>query len=148
MLKKNASYLGFDFGTKKIGVAIGQSLTRTATPLARLKAKQGTPDWQQIAHLIKEWQPVGLIVGIPLNMDGTEQAMTQKVKKFVQHLKTRFQLPVYTIDEQLTTVAARSELFEAGGYKALVNTEVDSVAAQILLESWLRENPLTNASSE
>jgi putative holliday junction resolvase len=142
MLKPEATYLAFDFGTKKIGVAVGQSLTKSASPLSQIKVKDGEPQWQEIARLIKDWRPAGFVVGIPVNIDGTEQWITHKARDFAKTLAEKFSLPVFDADERLSTKEARSELFKAGGYRALSGSDVDSVAAQILLESWLRENYL------
>ncbi len=133
----NQTYLGFDFGTKRIGVAVGQALTKTASPLKNLSAQDGVPDWQLIQKLIEQWRPQALIVGIPLNMDGSEQAITKRARRFANRLHERFKLPVHGIDERLTTVSARSELFDSGGYKALKKQEIDSFAAKLILESWL-----------
>lgn len=133
----NQTFLGFDFGTKRIGVAVGQSLTRTASPLKNLSARDGIPDWQLIERLIQQWRPHALIVGIPLNMDGSEQAITHRARRFANRLRQRSKLPVYGIDERLTTVSARSEIFDRGGYKALQKQEIDSFAAKLILESWL-----------
>jgi len=130
--------LGFDFGMKRIGVAVGQTTTCTANPLPILPAKQGIPDWQQVTKLLKEWQPVALIVGLPLNMDGTKQVITAAALGFANALKQQASLPVYTVDERLTTVAARAQLFEKGGYRHLQQNPVDSVAAQIILSDWLK----------
>ena len=129
--------LGFDFGTKRIGVAIGQMITKTARPLCVIPAKNGVPHWETIAKLIKDWQPDALVVGVPLNMDGTEQPLTRAAKKFSDLLHERFQLPVHGIDERLSSVEARARLFDAGGYKALKNTAIDSIAAQLILQNWL-----------
>ena len=133
-------FLCFDFGTKRIGVAVGQSITGTANPLPHLTADQGIPRWEHIAKLIQAWKPKTLIVGLPLNMDGTEQAITELAKQFMQQLEMRYQLPVKPIDERLSSVAARELLFEEGGYRALKKGYIDSIAAAILLESWMREN--------
>lgn len=129
--------LGFDFGTKRIGVAVGQTVTQSARPLETLKAQQGVPQWSQIDKLIKVWQPDALVVGIPLNMDGTEQPLTLLAQHFLNALKERYQLPVYGIDERLSTVDARERIFEQGGYKALKSGQIDSVAAQLILQNWL-----------
>lgn len=129
--------LGFDFGTKKIGVAVGQTITRSARPLDIIKASNGVPQWEAMDKLIKTWQPDALIVGIPLNMDGTEQPITQVAKRFEDSLRERYQLPVFGIDERLTTREARNYLFDEGGYKALQAGQVDSVAAQLILQNWL-----------
>ncbi len=133
--------LGFDFGTFSIGIAVGQSITGTASPLAALKAKDGQPDWDQLGSIIKEWQPSLLVVGLPLNMDGTEQLITTKAKKFANRLHGRFGLPVVMQDERLTTVAAKEELFARGGYKQLQKDKVDSASAQLILEDYLSQHP-------
>jgi len=136
---KNAQkiLLGFDFGMKRIGVAVGQTITQTARPLTTLKANQGIPQWEELNKLIKTWQPDALVVGIPLNMDGTEQPLTYAAQQFSVVLKQRYELPVYGIDERLSTRAARERLFKQGGYKALQDGQVDSVAAQLILQNWL-----------
>lgn len=130
--------LGFDFGTKKIGVAVGQTVTKTANPLGLLRANQGEPRWESVQKLIEEWQPVALVVGIPLNMDGTRQRVTVQAEKFAEALKERFHLPVFGVDERLTTVEARDRVFQEQGYKGLQKTAMDAVAAKIILEAWLQ----------
>lgn len=132
--------LGFDFGMKRIGVAVGQTVTKTARPLTVIKATEGKPQLDALAKLIKTWRPSALVVGIPLNMDGTEQAVTIAARGFAELLRDKFQLPVYEMDERLTTKAARESLFEEGGYKALQNGQVDPVAAQLILENWLTQS--------
>ncbi|VEB26576.1 Holliday junction resolvase-like protein [Actinobacillus lignieresii] len=128
--------LAFDFGTYSIGCAVGQDITGTAQGLPSFKAKDGIPNWDQIAKVIKEWQPERLVVGLPLNMDGSEQPLTQRAKKFANRLNGRFNLPVELQDERLTTVSAKAEIFERGGYKALKKDKVDSISACLILESW------------
>ena len=128
--------LAFDFGLNSIGCAVGQSITGTAQPLAAFKAQDGIPNWEAIGTLLKEWQPDLLVVGLPLNMDGSEQPLTQRAKKFANRLHGRFQLQVTLHDERLTTVEARSEIFSRGGFKALKKDKVDSISACLLLESW------------
>jgi putative Holliday junction resolvase len=131
--------LGFDFGMKRIGYAVGQTVTQTARPLGVLKAELGTPQWEAVAALVKTWHPDAFVVGIPLNMDGTEQLLTQKARHFADTLQQRFKLPVYGMDERLTSVEAKARLFESGGYKLLQTTSVDSVAAQLILQNWLEQ---------
>lgn len=133
-----AYFLGFDFGTRSIGVACGQNVTMSAQALDALPAKNGQPDWQQIEALITQWQPAAFVTGLPLNMDGSEQVMTARSRKFAKRLHGRFGLPSHTVDERLTTVEARSALFNAEGYRGLEKGRVDSEAARILLESWLQ----------
>lgn len=132
--------LGFDFGTKSIGVAVGQQLTGTARPLAAIKARDGVPDWNLLEKLLKEWQPDLVVVGLPLNMDGTEQPLTARARKFANRIHGRFGVAVELQDERLSTVEARAGLFEAGGYRALTKGNVDSGSAVIIVESWLDNN--------
>ena len=136
----NRSLMGFDFGTKSIGIATGQEITGSASPLTSLNANEGIPDWAQIEKLLKEWQPDLLIVGLPLNMDGTEQEMTQRARKFGQRLHGRFGFQVEFKDERLTTTDAKARLFEHGGYRALGKSRVDAVSAQLILESWMESH--------
>lgn len=132
--------LGFDFGTKRIGVAVGQTVTQTARPLDTIQAKEGKPNWQSIEKLIKKWLPDALVVGIPLNMDGTEQRITGAARHFAKQLSERYQLPIYEMDERLTTKDAREQLFNEGGYKALQDGQVDRLAAQLILQNWFAAN--------
>ena len=131
--------LTFDYGTKSIGVAVGQELTGTASLLSALKAQDGTPDWSLLEKLIKDWQPQLLLVGLPRNMDGTEQPFTARTRKFANRLHGRFGLPVELHDERLTTTEARSQLFAEGGYKKLTKDKVDSLSAKIIFESWYEQ---------
>lgn len=137
MNKNNLKILiAFDFGMKRIGVAVGQTVTQTARPLDTIQAKEGEPNWQAISKLIKKWLPDALVVGIPLNMDGSEQPITLHAKEFAELLREEFGLPVYEVDERLTTKDARERLFAQGGYQALQDGQVDRVAAQLILQNW------------
>ena len=129
--------LGFDFGTRSIGVAIGQEITGSAQPLRALKANDGVPNWDEIQKLLTEWQPDLVIVGLPLNMDGTEQPLTQRARKFANRIHGRFGVVVELQDERLTTTDARARLFERGGYRALEKGMVDGISALLLLEAWM-----------
>ncbi len=131
--------LAFDYGLKSIGVAVGQQLTGTASTLKALKAVDGTPDWNQIEALLKEWQPALVVVGLPLNMDGSEQPFTARVHKFINRLHGRFGVKVVAQDERLTTVESRAELFSQGGFKKLSKDAVDCYSAKLILESWLEQ---------
>ncbi|WP_417686816.1 Holliday junction resolvase RuvX [Pseudidiomarina gelatinasegens] len=131
--------IGFDFGTHSIGVAVGQTVTGTASPLTALKAKDGQPNWDAVAKLLADWQPELLVVGLPLNMDGTEQPLTDLARKFANRLHGRFGIKVALQDERLTTVAAKEDLFGRGGYKQLQKGKVDSAAAQLILEDFLSQ---------
>lgn len=133
----NQTVLGFDFGMKRIGVAVGQTVTRTASPLVILSANQGEPDWKELEKIIQQWKPMVLIVGRPLKMDGSTQQITHAAEHFANELKSRYGLPIYEVDERLSSVEARSNMFEQGGYRALHKKRIDSVAAQIILQDWL-----------
>ncbi|MDC9597634.1 Holliday junction resolvase RuvX [Xenorhabdus anantnagensis] len=136
---KNRTIIAFDFGTRSIGAAIGQEITGTARALSSFKANEGSPNWGLIEKLLKEWQPDLVIVGLPLNMDGTEQLVTAQARKFANRVHGRFGVQVELHDERLTTVEARSHLFDHGGYKALDKGKVDSASAVIILESWFEQ---------
>lgn len=129
--------IGFDFGLKHIGIAVGQTYTQTAEPLTSIRAVQGEPKWEDISRLLKIWQPQALIVGIPLNMDDSEQPMTLAAKNFAKQLEERYHLRVFCVDERLTSIEARSQLFTRGGFKALQKKAIDSLAAKLIVESWL-----------
>ncbi|WP_019674677.1 Holliday junction resolvase RuvX [Arsukibacterium perlucidum] len=140
-MSSNKTVLCFDYGTKSIGVAVGNDLTGSATLLAALKAQDGTPNWDQIAKLIADWQPQLLLVGLPLNMDGTEQDFTTRTRKFANRLHGRYGLPVELHDERLSTADARSRLFAEGGYRKLTKDKIDSLSAQIIFEGWYEQQP-------
>ncbi len=132
--------MAFDFGTKRMGVAIGQTITQTARPLATIQVKEGVPDWQTIATFVKKWRPDAFVIGLPLNMDGSDQPITELARGFAKALKEQYNLPVFEMDERLTTKDARERLFSEGGYKALQTGQVDQVAAQLILQNWFAEN--------
>lgn len=131
--------LGFDYGTKKIGVAVGQLLTKSASPLPLLYRVKDDIDWASIRALIQQWRPFALVVGIPVYMDGKPQWITKEATAFALALKKHFSVPVYVTDERLTSAEARSQIFASGGYKALKKTAIDSLAAQLILEQWLQQ---------
>ena len=128
--------IGFDYGSKRIGVAVGQNFTATARPLAIVRVKNQQIDWTHISALIQEWQPNALIVGLPQHADGSESSTTIAAQNFAQQLKKRYQLPVHHIDERLSSVAAAERLSEENGKG---EAKLDAVAAQIILETWFSE---------
>ena len=138
-MTKSQSVLCFDYGTKTIGVAVGQSITRTANPLTELKAKDGIPNWDEVEKVLREWQPNLLLVGLPLNMDGSESDLSQRATKFGKRLHGRFGLPVTMADERLSSFAAKGEIIERNGSRDFKNQQIDSLSAKIILESWLQE---------
>lgn len=130
--------LAFDFGLKRIGVAVGESLTGSARPLTTLACRQGVPDWSAVAALLEEWHPVRLVVGLPKRTDGTESDLTRAARRFGNRLAGRFGLPVSTTEEQLSSVEAERVLAERGGRRR-DKGEVDRLAAAIILESYFAE---------
>jgi putative Holliday junction resolvase len=139
--------IGFDFGMRRIGMAIGHCSTKHTRPLPTLLAKQGEPDWAALRKTLALWKPEALIVGLPTHIDGREQYTTEAARCFAQALKAHFQLPVYLVDERLSTVEARSQLFEQGGYKKIKQSEIDSFAACVILEQWLQSPNSYEAST-
>lgn len=131
--------LGFDFGTKYIGVAVGQTITRTANPLASLRARDGVPEWKEVTTLIQYWKPSVLMVGMPFALDGSEQDITYAVQRFVESLRTRYDLPIHTVDERYTTLEAKRYLYEHGGFRALDKSSIDGLSAKIILESGFKD---------
>ncbi|MEX6501903.1 Holliday junction resolvase RuvX [Pseudomonas zhanjiangensis] len=133
--------LGFDYGSKQIGVAVGQAITGQARELCILKAQNGVPDWQKVEALIREWQPDAIVVGLPLNMDGSASEMSARAEKFARRLHGRFNLPVHTHDERLTTYEAKGQRLQQGQTDGYRERPVDALAAALLLEGWLTEHP-------
>lgn len=138
MSQPTETALAFDFGTQRMGLAWGQNLTASATELPPLPARDGIPDWDRIAALIAEWRPDCLVVGLPLNMDGSISDMARRARKFANRLHERFRLPCYLIDERLTSHAAKALHRASGGSQHYRKDPVDSIAARLLLEDWLR----------
>ena len=128
--------LAFDFGLRHIGVATGQTITRTATPLTTLRARDGVPDFDEIRALIDEWKPGQLIVGLPLNMDDTDNHITTRARRFARRLEGRFGLPVALTDERLTSRAA-AEALEAPH----TDQRTHSYAAMLIASTWLENAP-------
>ena len=124
--------IGFDFGSYWIGVAVGQTLTREATPLPALR----NSDWKAIARLLDEWQPQQLVVGLPFSMNGEDHEMTARAKRFGRQLEGRFGITTCMVDERLTTREAYQIAAESQQHKS--KTEIDSLSAAIITESWLQ----------
>ena len=137
MLERIHSVLGFDYGLKRIGVATGQRITATAAPLHPLAARDGVPDWAHVETVIKEWQPHALLVGLPLNMDDSESEISRLARKFARRLEGRFALPVFMVDERLTSRSARELLADIGERRKGKLPSLDSTAAVLMVEGWL-----------
>jgi putative Holliday junction resolvase len=128
--------LAFDFGLVKIGVAAGQSLLGTAQALAPLKARDGAPQWEQVQALLAQWQPQVLVVGLPLNMDGSDNDITVRARRFANRLSGRFGVAHVLWDERLSTREAKEIALGHGHRGNFHEAPVDSFAAQLILESW------------
>jgi len=129
--------LGFDYGRRRIGVAVGQRLTQSATPLTTIRARDGKPDWPSVTRLIEEWKPGALVVGIPYHMDGAEQDMTHAAKKFCRQLEGRYRLPVHQAEERLSSWVVENQL----SAREQAGTDIDALSAQIILQDWLQQEP-------
>ena len=131
--------LAFDFGTRRIGIAIGNSLSGTARPLTTLHGEKNEQRFAAIEEIIHEWQPAALVVGLPCNDDGSPHEMTRLCQRFANRLKGRFNLPVILVDERYTSAAASSELSAAGVHGIRQKPLLDQYAAQQILQAYLDE---------
>lgn len=132
--------LGFDYGARRIGVASGNRISQSARPLSALLSQKGQPDWQRIDALISEWRPEAVVVGLPLTLDGGEQAITRGARSFAQALGQRSGLPVHLVDERHTSQEASRRFAAqraAGSARRRDAENIDSLAAAVILESWL-----------
>lgn len=141
----DATVLAFDFGTRRIGIAMGNTRTATAHPLTTIDDERTDRRFAGIAALVKEWEPGVLVVGLPVHADGKEHDMTQRARRFARQLEGRFQLPVNLVDERWTTEAAQSVLDESGVAGRRGRAVRDQVAAQLILQSWFDERAASNS---
>ncbi len=138
-----STVIAFDFGLKRTGVAVGNTLTGSATPECALISKDEKPDWDGISKLIEEWRPSQLVVGLPIELDGTENPLKKRVDRFCNQLNGRYNLPVDQENEQFTSIEAAErlkQLLQSGRKKKVTKEEVDKIAASIILESWMLNN--------
>lgn len=138
MPEHNLTALGFDFGTHWIGAAIGQTTTRTASPLKAIRNHNNRPDWNSIQELISHWKPDLLIVGLPLKMNDDKTDVTDRARRFSRQLEGRFQLRTELIDERLTTREAW-QIVENHAQNKISKSDIDSIAAVLITETWLNE---------
>ncbi len=132
--------LGFDFGRRRIGVAVGEAITGSARPLRVLPVRQQHPDWNTIGHLIAEWRPDLLVIGVPRHADDTASSITAAALRFSRQLHERFRLPVATIDERLSSWEAEQRHFAATvGRRRSSDTATDAGAAAVILETWFNQ---------
>lgn len=141
----NRRVMAFDFGTRRIGVASGQELLGTGKPLAMLPARDGVPDWDWIGRLLEEWKPDRVLVGLPLNMDDTENDMCARARKFGKRLHGRFHVEVEMVDERLTSFEAKGDVMAAGGSRDFGRDGVDDRAAVLILETWFHQQESRSA---
>jgi len=132
--------LGFDYGTRLIGVAVGNQITQSAQALSVIENSPGGPDWAKVDALLQEWRPSALLVGLPLTLDDKEQPITRAARAFATALEKRYDLPLHAVDERYTSMEASRRFAEqrrSGTAKRKHAANIDSVAAQIIVESWL-----------
>lgn len=133
------TYVGFDFGLKRIGIAVGSDSTGTARPVTTA-ANHAAPDWTAIDRVITDWAPAALILGVPYNADGSAHAVTTAAKRFGDQLEQRYRLPVYATDERYSSAAAHDALVERrgrGDHRRVRRADIDAAAAAIILTGWL-----------
>lgn len=146
LARPNGTVLAFDFGEKRIGVAVGEMALQHAHPLTVIRGEANAERFSAIAALIAEWQPCRLVVGLPLALDGTPHAMTARCTRFANQLRGRFALPVDYADERLSSCEAEERL-RAGGHNARsARAHLDAVAAQLILQFYFDQNPLPTES--
>lgn len=137
---QNQILLGLDYGTVKLGVAVGQTLTGCARPLEILPVGAGGLPWARLDYLVQTWRPHALVLGMPYHMDGSDTALVAPVQRFAAQLRTRYALPVHLADERLTTHAARALLSAQPERKRKQRLgPADAVAAKLILETWLAD---------
>lgn len=137
MHDKITSVLGFDYGKKRIGIATGQTISHSATPCTTLNQIDGNPDWLAIETEIKQWKPQALIVGMPYHTDGSENKMTAAARHFCYELEKRFKLPVFEVNEALSSQQAEEILKQDVKINKQNKHEIDRIAAAIIVQRWL-----------
>ncbi|MDM1246122.1 Holliday junction resolvase RuvX [Acinetobacter sichuanensis] len=130
--------LAFDFGTQKMGMAVGSSLIESATPLSLFAMKDGIPNWDELLKIVKQHQPNLFLVGLPLNMDDSESELSARARKFARRLRHQTNIETLMVDERLTTREARDELEHYQTQGRAKKLAADSVAAALFIESWYR----------
>ncbi len=139
MAKVYDHWMAFDFGTQRIGIAVGQRVTGKATPIEPIKACDGIPNWEDLGKIIEEWKPQAFLTGLPLNMDGSPSDLSRRANKFANRLEGRFHKPSFTHDERLTSYEAKGIMINRGGSRNFGENSVDGIAAQLILESFLTQ---------
>ena len=138
-----ATILAFDFGLQRTGVAVGNTLTGSASPECTLQSRDEKPDWDGISNLIEEWKPELIVVGMPIELDGSESPLKKRIERFCNQLNGRYNLPVEQENEQFTSIEAAQrlkQLRQSGRKQKVKKEEVDKIAASIILENWMKNN--------
>ena len=130
--------IAFDFGTQKMGMAVGSSMIESATPLALFPMKDGIPQWDELLKIVKQHQPTLFLVGLPLNMDDSESDISARARKFARRLRHQTNIETLMVDERLTTREARHELDHYQAQGRAKKLAADSIAAALFIESWYR----------
>lgn len=139
--------IGFDFGQKRIGIAVGNTQIGQASPLGVVRNIHGRPDWDAISQIVKEWQPAGFVVGLPLADDGRDQPILPLSNAFAKRLKQKYALPVYRFDERFSSIAASQVIADnrrRGKRRKSTHADTDKIAAAIILERWLMQTTSGN----
>ncbi len=140
LLNKPQTIIAFDFGLKNLGVAVGQTITASASELPPLKARDGIPNWEQLGKLLDDWKPDLVVIGNPINLDDTASELSVRAKKFGNRINGRFAVAVALVDERYSSKEAKSQARDHGHKGDYGNNPIDSIAARIILETWLNEN--------
>lgn len=140
---QSTSVLAFDFGEKRIGVAVGDTAVRIAHPLTTIAAEDNATRFAEIGRLIDEWRPGLCLVGLPMHADGIEHEVSRLARRFAQRLEGRFSVPVTLVDERLTSRAAQSRLAQSGVRGRRAEEALDAAAAREILEAWFESNSAT-----
>lgn len=144
----STTYLGFDYGARFIGVAVGRTPGNRCEALDTVRATQGRPDWIHITRLIQEWQASQLVVGVPLNMDGSECDMTARARRFGNQLQGRYNLPVHWADERLTSSHVKHMLAAAGMRGTRHKSVLDKISARLILQAFLDQQGGDDAGAQ
>ena len=131
--------LALDFGLRHIGVAVGNTFSRTAQPLTIIKAKDGVPDWAALSSLAEEWRPDRIVVGLPINMDGSPSELSERASKFARQVEGRIGVVVSLVDERLSSREAKRSALDEGHRGDFAAEPIDDQAAAIILSTWLNE---------
>jgi putative holliday junction resolvase len=135
--QKEGNVIGFDFGQKRIGVAVGNNISKTAQALITIDSSSNNQKFEAIQKIIEEWQPISIVVGVPFNVDGSEHKVTNLSKKFAKQLEQKYSLPIHLIDERYTSIEASHEIKDKKVDLKKKKLLIDQIAAKIILQSYL-----------